>query len=573
MQLTKDKLKFLLVEPDLISLSDFKVALAEAEKKNVAIDEVLVANGVITDSELGQLVAGDLGLRFLDLKTEKYDNEIFSKVPELMAKTQGVVATSRLKNGVKVGMLDPTKEEIIDLLEKRFGESIITYMVTNQGLNYALGRYKSDIVTAMQTILKDGAKGASDQSVVKIVDMLFQYAYDNHASDIHIEPYRKKIAVRFRIDGVMHDVLDINKNFGDAILSRIKVLGKMRTDEHRAAQDGKLRFSADADLHADRERGSTHGSGEAVDVRISIVPTNIGENVVMRLLSSKNRQFGLSDIGLGAKDIQKVKASINHPHGMILVTGPTGSGKSTTLYSMLKILNKREVHIATIEDPVEYDVEGVSQIQVNTKTKLTFAKGLRALVRQDPDIIMVGEIRDEETAGIAVNSALTGHLVLSTLHTNDAPTTLPRLLDMNVEPFLVSSTVNIIIAQRLVRKICSTCRASSSFSDKEKTLIKTDARLKSLFLGKSKKKLESITIYKGSGCKACSDTGYSGRIGVFEILEMTDEIREMVMKNVNADNLRDMAIGQGMSTMMEDGVRKVLEGVTTIEEVLRVARD
>ncbi len=385
--------------------------------------------------------------------------------------------------------------------------------------------------------------------------MLLQYGYENKASDIHIEPYEDKILVRFRVDGVLHDVLSIDKKMHDLILTRIKILSRMRTDEHRSAQDGKIR----------------HRMGkEKVDIRVSIIPITEGEKVVMRLLSSKNRQFNLIDLGFSDSDFKKVKKAVKNPHGMILATGPTGSGKTTTLYAILKILNKRTVNIATIEDPVEYDMEGVNQIQVNEKTDLTFAKGLRSIVRQDPDIIMVGEIRDEETAGIAVNSALTGHLVLSTLHTNDAATTLPRLLDMDIEPFLVASTVNIIVAQRLVRKICQTCRGSYTLTLKELKLIEGIKEIKEAYKDKGYKNVKKLNFYKGAGCKVCGNTGYHGRIGIYEVLEMNEDIKDSILRRASSDEITKLAKKNGMKTMLEEGVEKILNGETTIEEVFRV---
>ena len=425
-----------------------------------------------------------------------------------------------------------------------------------------MGQYKVGIGDAFQVMLntlKDTtlSREERDEATVEMVDQLFQYGYQNRVSDIHVEPFEKKILVRFRIDGVMHDVLDLPSEVFELVVTRIKILAKLRTDEHRAAQDGKLRFAT---------------KKEKVDVRVSIVPTSHGENIVMRLLSSNSRQFSLANLGLSGNDLEKVKKVIQDPHGMILVTGPTGSGKTTTLYGVLKILNRREVNIATIEDPVEYDIEGVTQIQVNKRTDLTFAKGLRSLVRQDPDIIMVGEIRDEETAGIAVNSALTGHLVLSTLHTNDAATTMPRLLDMGVEPFLIASTVNVAIAQRLVRKICEKCRASYMLSEEEAQLIQETSTLMAACKNKVGEDLNSLRLYKGSGCKVCGDTGYSGRIGIFEVLEMQDNIKELILSRASSDDILMQAKENGMQTMMEDGMQKVFNGITTLSEVLRVTK-
>jgi len=309
--------------------------------------------------------------------------------------------------------------------------------------------------------------------------------------------------------------------------------------------------------------------GEKVDVRVSIVPVTEGENVVMRLLSAKSRQYNLADLGLSDKDRAKIESAIEKPHGMILVTGPTGSGKTTTVYAMLKILNTRDVHISTIEDPVEYEIEGTSQIQVNSVTNLTFAKGLRAIVRQDPDIIMVGEIRDEETADIAVNSAMTGHLVLSTLHANDAATTLPRLLDMKIEPFLVASTVNIIIAQRLIRKICEKCRLSYEFSDEEKRMLGAHPHLAAML----EPKMSGARLYRGKGCQVCANTGFLGRIGIFEILEMSESIKELVARRATSSEIMEAARKEGMISMLEDGVTKVLAGATTLLEVIRATKE
>ncbi|HEX9664734.1 MAG TPA: GspE/PulE family protein, partial [Patescibacteria group bacterium] len=304
--------------------------------------------------------------------------------------------------------------------------------------------------------------------------------------------------------------------------------------------------------------------------RVSIVPVVTGEKVVMRLLAEKVRQFTLADLGLSAREYEKVSAAIKKPYGMMLATGPTGSGKTTTLYAILKILNKREVNIATIEDPVEYDVEGVNQIQVNPKTNLTFASGLRSIIRQDPDIIMVGEIRDQETAGIAINAAMTGHLVLSTLHTNDAATSLPRLIDMEVEPFLIASTINVVIAQRLVRKICPTCVESYLVTDKDLEKLKKIIPIEKFLKGK---KIQKARLYKGKTCQVCGHSGYLGRIGLFEVMEITDNIRELIMRNADADTIKKQAVANGMTTMLEDGIDKVLKGITTVDEVLRVALD
>jgi type II secretory ATPase GspE/PulE/Tfp pilus assembly ATPase PilB-like protein len=563
MPVTDEHIIELLISQHYLSSKDAQKAKDQLDTSDTSIVQYLQDSGLVTKQLLGQALAESFGVPYVDIGKQNIDDSIFFQIPELTAKSQRIVALTRLKGGIKVALSEPTNKELVATIEKRFDEPIIPYFALDTDIETALGRYKANLSDAFHTIvdnLKNSNKqSATDDVITRTVDLMLEYGNQNHVSDIHIQPHRKHVVVRFRIDGVLHDVLDIEKELFAPVLSRIKILSKMRTDEHRAAQDGKMRFNV--------------GEDEVIDIRVSVVPTSNGENIVMRLLSAKNRQFSLSSLGMGDKDFEVVGRAIKHPHGMILVTGPTGSGKSTTLYAVLKILNKKDVNIATIEDPVEYDVEGITQIQVNTRTGLTFAQGLRAIVRQDPDIIMVGEIRDEETASISVNSALTGHLVLSTLHTNDAATTLPRLLDMSVEPFLVASTVNVIIAQRLVRNICQTCRVSYAPTDKETKILTSDKSMKAHLKTLGVSKLSQMRLYKGSGCKVCNKTGYTGRSGLFEILEMTDHMRELVMKNVSADDIKDAARKAGMTTMMEDGFAKVLQGVTTLEEVLRVARD
>jgi type IV pilus assembly protein PilB len=562
------KLKEILLTQNYLSKEDIEAAEKYARSHKTSFLDYLFAEKLLSRDILGQAVAEYFAVPYIDLSEENIDNEVFMLIPELVARSKGVIAFARTEDKVKLGMTNPDDLAIKHLIEKRVGQQVIPYYITEHDLDETLARYQSSLKDKFDEIvqrIEDETKTRDerDDLIVKVVDTLMQYGYENNASDIHIEPYSKKILVRFRIDGILHDVLEIPKKLADFITTRIKILSKMRTDEHRAAQDGKFRFHTEY-------AGSK--SAAVVDVRVSVVPVTEGENVVLRLLSSKNRMFSLTDLGLSGADLKKVKKAIKDPHGMILVTGPTGSGKTTTLYAVMKILNKRDVHISTIEDPVEYDIEGISQIQVNTKTQLTFAKGLRAIVRQDPDIIMVGEIRDEETSGIAVNSALTGHLVLSTLHTNDAATTLPRLLDMGVEPFLVASTVNVVIAQRLVRKVCGTCRTSYEITTEEKKIIENNPHIINILKNKGKENLDNIRLYKGKGCKVCANTGYAGRMGIFEVLEMAENIKELILKNASSDEITAVAVQNGMTTMLEDGVDKVLHGITTLPEVLRVAR-
>lgn len=392
----------------------------------------------------------------------------------------------------------------------------------------------------------------SNISIINLLDCLIESARDKKASDIHIDPSSKNVRIRMRVDGVLQDSFEFPKNIHSEIISRIKVLAGLRTDEHQATQDGRFRHQF-------------LGSEEFVDVRISIAPTYHGENCVMRLLFDTAENFTLETLGFSDEDRIKILAAIKMPNGMILATGPTGSGKTTTLYTLVKMLNSKDVSIVTIEDPVEFAIDGIEQIQVNQRTNLTFATGLRSILRQDPDIIMVGEIRDHETANIAVNTALTGHLLLSTLHTNDAATTLPRLLDMKIESFLVASTVNIAIGQRLVRKICESCKIEVSVDSA------VFAGLKDLPLKNAIK--SSQVFYKGQGCSACNQTGYAGRLCINEVLVADNEIREAILNRASSAELKKIAVKNGMTTMLDDGFNKVCRGETTIEEVLRVVHE
>jgi len=389
-------------------------------------------------------------------------------------------------------------------------------------------------------------------SIIDLVDHLVDYAYRTRTSDIHFSPAEDKVIVRFRVDGVLHNMFEMPKALQDEVVARIKVLSSLRTDEHQATQDGRFRIAVES---------------ARFDVRVSVAPTYYGENAILRLLAEQGQVFTLKEIGFSKRDLSIVQSAIEKPYGMILATGPTGSGKTTTLYTILKILNTEAVSIITIEDPIEYSIEGMDQIQVNAQTNLTFATGLRSILRQDPNIIMVGEIRDQETAGIAVNAALTGHLLLSTLHTNDAATTLPRLIDMKVEPFLIASTVNIAIGQRLVRKICATCKAN------KKPTIAELQRLATVVPKDTIEKLKNQSIFYGAGCRDCNNSGYFGRIGIHEVLEVTDAIRDGIVRRLSAAQIKEIAVHEGMTTMVQDGLDKALGGTTTIEEVLRVMHE
>lgn len=407
--------------------------------------------------------------------------------------------------------------------------------------------------TEESAIEKELNAPTGEVSIIKVVDSLIQHAYEMRASDIHIDPEEQRMKVRLRVDGVLHAAFVFPKEIESEIITRIKVMAGLRTDEHQIAQDGRMRFYDQS------------AKEKSFDVRVSIAPTYYGENAVLRLLSDLGQSFTLDTIGFSERDRAIVARTLSKSNGMILATGPTGSGKTTTLYAMLKTLNTEDVSIITAEDPIEYSIEGITQIQVNAQTDLTFANALRSILRQDPNIIMVGEIRDEDTAKIGVNAALTGHVLLSTLHTNDAATTLPRLLEMDVKPFLIASTVAVAIGQRLVRKICPHCK-----TEWRPTINDVQAFGEALA---SKLEKEIPAFYRGKGCEACGGSGYRGRVGMYEVLEVTDAIREAVMKRLNADEIRNIAIHEGMTTMLDDGVEKAKQGATSIEEVLRVMHE
>ncbi|MBI4117561.1 MAG: type II/IV secretion system protein [Parcubacteria group bacterium] len=382
--------------------------------------------------------------------------------------------------------------------------------------------------------------------VTEIVDRLIETAMKVRVSDIHFDPTEYHLIIRYRIDGILYDVLLLPVRLLVVIITRLKVLANLRTDEHASAQDGRIQ----------RQFGT-----QTIDIRLSIMPAYYGENAVMRLLVSGAQSLKLLDLGFREQDMEKINAAIRLPYGMILTTGPTGSGKTTTLYAMINEINKREMSIITIEDPIEFSIPGITQIPVNVQTGLTFAKGLRSIVRQDPDIMMVGEIRDSETAGIAVNSAMTGHLVLSTLHTNDAAVTLPRLLDMEVEAFLIASTVNLAIGQRLVRKLCQSCKAPHEVTNPEKLAFASFV---------DEKWLDAHKFHEPVGCNDCNNKGYKGRVGIFEIMPMSEKIRHAIMQNSNAQLIRSIAIEEGMTTMLQDGLVKAASGITSLQEILRV---
>ena len=543
----------------IIEEKKLTAAFEESKKNNTSFQERLIGNDLISDVDLGKTVAELLHVPFIELLTTKIPSDLVYLIPETYARTHKVIAFQETDEEIKIAMVNPTVNSLVQqFIEQKAQKKVFVFYTTQRDFEKALKIYKQNLQRSYDEMLKEqvrniGKDGISEAPIERIVDILIEYAYDNGASDIHIEPEKDGSIVRFRIDGILQEVLRFTPEIDQQVIARIKFLSKLRTDEHLSAQDGKIQ---------------TRIENEDLDIRISIVPIVHGEKCVMRLLSARYRQFGLADLGMSNTDLKKVMDASSKPYGMILSTGPTGSGKTTTMYAILKILNTKERNIATIEDPIEYEIAGLNQIQVNPKTNLTFAEGLRSILRQDPNIIYVGEIRDDETADIAVNSAMTGHLVLSTLHTNDAATALPRLLDMNIEPFLVASTVNIVIAQRLVRKICEKCKVSQT-----EKMIDLEKHFDKKLLQKYFKSSKEARIYIGKGCPVCRNTGYSGRVGIFEILLLSEKIKDLIAAKNDSQKIMQQAVAEGMITMMEDGLFKVQEGLTTIEEVLRATRE
>ncbi len=540
-------------------LDDKKLAeiVLYAKNSNIALEDALQEKNLVADEQFGQALADYFKLPFVNLSKLNIPDEIINVIPDRVMRKQKVMVFERDKTGLKVAVADPNNREVLEMLAKKTGLKVLAYLATLRDIQNTLRIYQGDLQKMVDNIMaEDIGRTAEavleDPPVARIVDAAIEIAYQNRASDIHIEPEEQASLVRYRIDGVLQDVMRVPKRLHERIMTRIKVLSGLRTDEHLAAQDGKMRAILEE---------------ENLDIRVSILPIADGEKAVLRLLSSRSRQYTLKDLGMSDQDLAKLNRAFTKSYGAILCTGPTGSGKTTTIYAILKIINTREKNITTIEDPVEYKIKGANQIQVNVKTNLTFASGLRSILRQDPNVIFVGEIRDGETAGIAINAALTGHLVLSTLHTNDAATAIPRLIDMKVEPFLVSSTVSVVLAQRLVRQICKDCKYEEEITRGELEKSFPPEVIKKNWEEKSKYK-----VSRGKGCKLCRGSGYQGRLGLFEVLEITKAVRKLINAKADADVITQAAMKEGMRTILMDGFAKVAAGETTLEEILRVTK-
>ena len=582
MRIENKQLKDFLLDSSLLDVKileeNFKIALENNQK----LGDLLVEKKLMSAIELQKLYSYILGIPFVNLEKEIITTDILQIIPEPIAKKYGIVAFEKNGNDLKVAMKNPEDLQTIDFIKKKTGLKIIPCLTNDESIREILKQYEKslkaefgDIISKNSDDVSSGSdtedleKIAQDLPIIKIVDTLLKHAILQSASDIHIEPGEKEVRVRYRIDGVLHDAMTLPRQVLEGLVARIKVLSNLKLDEHRLPQDGRFKIEKE---------------GYKISFRVSMLPVFEGEKIVMRLLDETSKGLTLEKMGLSGNALEVVHRHIKRPNGMVLVTGPTGSGKTTTLYTIMDILNTTEVNISTVEDPIEYRMIRVNQTQTNAKIGMTFAAALRALLRQDPDIIMVGEIRDGETMQIAVEAAMTGHLVLSTLHTNSAAGTLPRLLDMGSEAFLIASTVNVVIGQRLVRKLCNECKTTYSLDEKEVAtlnesfnmsetleMLKTIPELGEMVNKKST--WSDVHFYKAKGCEQCNNEGYHGRLGIYEVLEMDESIGKLITTNASADDIERKARENGMRTMSEDGFIKAVAGITSIEEVMRVTKE
>lgn len=582
MQINQEQLKKFILESGLVSRSDLDASTEKAKVKNQKFSNILLSDGKISEADLKRMEAFVLGIPFVSLVKERIDFSILSLIPEPIARNHNIIAYKKTANGLEVAMFDVDDLPVIDFIKKRSGLKILPRLTDTNSIRLALTQYRKSLQVEFGDILQkesgslktfseeEGEKTekelkemAEDLPVIKIVDSLIFHAILQNASDIHIEPGETGLVVRYRIDGILRDAMILDRSAGPGITARIKVLSNLKLDEKRLPQDGRFKIDQ---------------NGEKISFRVSTLPTFFGEKTVIRILKENARGFSLEVLGFHGEGLEKIYDSLKQKMGMILSTGPTGSGKTTTLYTMIEILNKPEVNISTVEDPIEYQMPRVNQTQVKPEIGLSFANGLRSLLRQDPDIIMVGEIRDGETAGLAVNASLTGHLVLSTIHTSSAAGAIPRLIDMGVEPFLIISTVKTIIAQRLVRTLTQNKEKYFLSSAEIKNLAKFVDLNRMLTILRNEKIIsdkdswEKIPFYKAVR-SSDSEDGYSGRIGIHEILKVTSSIKEMIIRGNSQDEIEDQAKKEGMMTMIEDGVFKSVSGQTTLEEVLRVVSE
>ena len=562
----------------LVTAKKFNVSKKRAQKSRKDIKDILVEDNLLSEEQVAKLDAYISGIPFISLKKEIISPKILKIIPEPIARMNNIIAFRQKDKTLEVAMLDPKDLRTIDFIKKKSHLKILPRLTDPDSIKKALTQYRKTLEAEFGDIIKKEVKGmksvkdkakdsdkdlrkvAEKVPVIRIVDTLLNHAILQRASDIHIEPTEKEIVVRYRIDGILHDAMVLPKLVSEGIVARVKVLSNLKLDEHRLPQDGRFKV----------ETGEFKYS-----IRVSILPVFSGEKIVMRLLSETSKAISLETLGFSGNALEDIQVHLKRPVGLILITGPTGSGKTTTLYSILDILNTPEINISTIEDPIEYRMPRINQTQVNSKIGLTFSTGLRSLVRQDPDIIMVGEIRDAETSALAINAALTGHLVLSTLHTTNAAGAIPRLIDMKAEPFLIASTLNVVIAQRLVRRLCNNSK-KYNLTDSDIKNLSQHANLEDILLMMKKEKVikeketfKTIDFYKPVSSKKCPD-GYKGRVGIYEILNATETIKELIVKRASSDAIELQAKRDGMRTMIEDGFIKAAQGLTSIEEILRV---
>jgi len=563
----KKTLSKILLDGGIITEEQFKEALQEQRKKGGSLSRIIYKKGFATEKTLMACLSEQLNIPPINLSKFKISKEVIEIIPKTIAKKYSIIPISKIGQTLTIAMLDPLNVFATDDLKSTTGYEIDPVIATEKGILDAIDQYYQ-VSLDMKEILKDIdikepaekkeeldleklLKETEEAPVVKMVNVILAQAIKEKASDIHIEPEDKTLRIRYRIDGVLYERLSPPKKLQAALISRIKIMANLDIAERRLPQDGRMRIVLN-----DKE----------IDFRVSILPIVFGEKVVLRILDKSSLTLNLEKLGFGEKELQIFNESISKPHGMILLTGPTGSGKTTTLYSALSKINTPTKNIITVEDPVEYQLKGINQVQARSDIGMTFASGLRSILRQDPDIIMVGEIRDLETADIAIKSALTGHLVFSTLHTNDAPGAISRLIDMGIEPFLLSSSLIMVAAQRLMRKICENCKEEIDLPEKSKENFVH-------ILQQSISEISDLTIYKGKGCELCSNTGYKGRVAVVEILKIDDEIKQLIMNKATSGEIKETAVKGGMRTLQEGGISLVKNGTTTIEEVWRVTAE
>lgn len=565
----------------------------EEKKSNRPLQELVVKKELVTDKELTELYAKLVGIPFVDIDTKELTKEMVSTIPERIGRQYNAVVFKADEDGTKhIAMEDPDDVQAVDFIQKYIGNKFQLYIATKENITTALEAYRDGVASELQEVIEiqkeekveDNVKAedvAEDSPIAKTVNLILEYAIKSSASDIHIEPRDDYVQVRYRVDGVLKEANKVPKNVMGALVSRIKILSNLKIDERRAPQDGRFKITLGDKMYA---------------FRVSTLPITTGEKVVMRILNESSRALTLEELGYWGWSLKSINEAIVQPHGMILVTGPTGSGKSTSLFSVLSLLNDPGVNISTVEDPVEYKIPGANQTQVNPMAGMTFIAGLRALLRQDPNIIMVGEIRDGETANLGVQAALTGHLVFSTLHTNNAATCLPRLLDMGIEPFLIASTVRAVVGQRLVRRLCPTCKIAYSPDADEIRSISRMFNIRNLddmrhihdleeqahkenigkdieALGSTEKSLRTLYKENPKGCEDCNGVGYKGRMGIYEVLANSLDVQKLIVSNATSNTIQDQSIKEGMVTMQMDGFIKALRGQTSIEEILRVTRE